>query len=174
MAKQHKISSRQDGDTRNGHIDDQHDQGRVQITAAFSSGNLAPELLQTHLQMSQILREAHCLPLPWIWWIHRCSRYETGSFAVAQSTQAFHHEVPYAGYISGFSLEPSGGHAARFNQRISLQIAFRTFSGRNASTLRNNSFEVHRVYPVQIGTQLQGIETSAVYRIPIIILRTEK
>lgn len=124
--------------------------------------------------MSQILREAHCLPLPWIWWIHRCSRYETGSFAVAQSTQAFHHEVPYAGYISGFSLEPSGGHAARFNQRISLQIAFRTFSGRNASTLRNNSFEVHRVYPVQIGTQLQGIETSAVYRIPIIMLRTEK
>ena len=49
MAKQHKISSRQDGDTGNGHIDDQHDQGRVQITAAFSSGNLAPELLQNTL-----------------------------------------------------------------------------------------------------------------------------
>ena len=49
VAKQHKISSRQDGDTRNGHIDDQHDQGRVQITAAFSSGNLAPELLQNTL-----------------------------------------------------------------------------------------------------------------------------
>ena len=49
VAKHHKISSRHDGDTKNGHIDDQHDQGRIQITAAFSSGDFAPKLPQSTL-----------------------------------------------------------------------------------------------------------------------------
>lgn len=44
--QRHKISSGKGDDTQDGYIDEQHNQGRIQIAAALASGDLAPQMLQ--------------------------------------------------------------------------------------------------------------------------------